>query len=134
VIEHRGLKDVICVVTRYFGGTLLGTGGLVRAYTKATQDAFEAARTVTFAPCRDLVVCVDYPLFDPLRHFLAETGVQVLGTEFAQDVTLELRTRSEEAAALEAAIVDQTRGAADVLVGDEAFQPLAVAAGGCSPE
>ena len=123
VIEHRGLKDVICVVTRYFGGTLLGTGGLVRAYTKATQEAFEAATEVTFAPCRDVVLCIGYPLYDQVSHFLGERGVQVLATDFAADVTLELRVRTEDAAELEAALTNLTNGSADILVGDEAFQP-----------
>ena len=70
VIEHAGLKDVICVTTRYFGGTLLGTGGLVRAYAKAAQDAFAAARTVVYAECVDLTVSVDYSLYDQVRHWL----------------------------------------------------------------
>ena len=126
VIEHRGLKDVSCVVTRYFGGTLLGTGGLVRAYTKATQEAFDAAAMVTFAPCRDIVVCVAYPLYDQVQHFLSQRGVQVLSTDFASDVTLELRSRAEEADELAESLVNLTHGAADILVGDESFQPIAI--------
>ena len=126
VIEHRGLKDVICVVTRYFGGTLLGTGGLVRAYTKATQEAFDAAREVTFAPCRDIVLCIGYSLYDQVSHFLSARGEQVLSSDFAADVTLELRVRTEEAADLETALTNLTNGAADILVGEEAFQPLAM--------
>lgn len=125
VLEHAGLKDVACVVTRYFGGTLLGTGGLVRAYTKATQDAVAAARCVTFAPCRDLVVCVGYPLYEPVRHYLDAHGVQVLDVTFAGDVTLDVRIRAQEAAALEEALVNLTAGAADILVGEEDFQPIA---------
>jgi uncharacterized YigZ family protein len=125
VIEHRGLKDVICVVTRYFGGTLLGTGGLVRAYTKATQEAFDAATEVTFAPCCDVVLCIGYPLYDQVSHFLSERGVQVLATDFAADVTLELRVRTEDTAELETALTNLTNGSADILVGDEAFQPIA---------
>ena len=126
VLEHAGLKDVICVVTRYFGGTLLGTGGLVRAYTKATQEAVAAARLVTYAPCRDLVVCIGYPLYDQVSHYLSEQGVQVLASEFAADVMLELRARAEEAESLEAALVNLTNGAADILVGDDSFQPIAI--------
>ena len=126
VIEHRGLRDVICVVTRYFGGTLLGTGRLVRAYTKSTQDAFTAAKTVTFAPCCDLVVCIGYALYEPVRRFLEEEGAEVLHVEFAGDVTLDVRVRAERAESLAAALVDVTNGTAEVLLGDEAFQPLAV--------
>lgn len=126
VIEHAELKDVICVTTRYFGGTLLGTGGLVRAYTKAAQDAFAAARIVTFAQCRDIVVSVDYPLYDQLNHWLMSQGIQILDTAFAADVTVEIRVLASEASAIEAAITELTHGAAVMLVGEESFQPLAV--------
>ena len=126
VIEHAELKDVICVTTRYFGGTLLGTGGLVRAYTKAAQDAFAAARIVTFAQCRDIVVSVDYPLYDQLNHWLTSQSIQILDTAFATDVTVEIRVLASEAAAIEAAITELTHGAAVMLVGEESFQPLAV--------
>ena len=126
VIEHAELKDVICVTTRYFGGTLLGTGGLVRAYTKAAQDAFAAARIVTFAQCCDIVVSVDYPLYDQLNHWLTSQDIQILDTAFAADVTVEIRVLASEAAAIEAAITELTHGAAVMLVGEESFQPLAV--------
>ena len=126
VIEHAGLKDVICVTTRYFGGTLLGTGGLVRAYTKAAQDAFAAARQVTFAECVDITVCVDYPLYDQLVHWLGSEGIQVLSTDFAGDVAVEIRVRAEEAQATQLAITELTRAQAEMLVTDPAYQPLSL--------
>lgn len=132
VIEHAELKDVICVTTRYFGGTLLGTGGLVRAYTKAAQDAFAAARVVTFASCRDIVVSIDYPLYDQVSHWLGSQGVQVVDTTFAADVTVEIRVLASEAEGVAAALTELTRGSAVLLVGDESFQPLAAREG--SPE
>ena len=132
VIEHAELKDVICVTTRYFGGTLLGTGGLVRAYTKAAQDAFAAARVVTFASCRDIVVSIDYPLYDQVSHWLESQGVQVVDTTFAADVTVEIRVLASEAEGVAAALTELTRGSAVLLVGDESFQPLAAREG--SPE
>ena len=124
VIEHAGLKDVICVTTRYFGGTLLGTGGLVRAYTKAAQDAFAAARQVTFAECVDITVSVDYPLYDQLSHWLADQGIQVLSTDFAGDVAVEVRVPAEQAATVEASITELTHAQATMLSGTPAYQPL----------
>ena len=124
VIEHAGLKDVICVTTRYFGGTLLGTGGLVRAYTKAAQDAFAAAQVVTFAECVDLVVSVGYALYDQLSHYLSEQGVQVLSTDFGGDVAVEVRVLAEHAAQVRASITELTHGQAELLAGEPAYQPI----------
>ena len=125
VIEHAGLADAICVTTRYFGGTLLGTGGLVRAYTKAAQDAFAAARVVTFAECVDLTVSVGYPLYDQLAHWLAEQGMQVLSTDFAGDVAVEVRVLASEAAAVQAAITELTHAACEILAAPPSYQPIA---------
>ena len=63
-IQHAGLEDVAVVVTRYFGGILLGTGGLVRAYTDATKAAIEAADIVTVSVCVDIVLEVPYGLYE----------------------------------------------------------------------
>ena len=125
VIEHAGLKDVICVTTRYFGGTLLGTGGLVRAYTKAAQDAFAAARTLTYAQCCDLTVSVGYARYDQLRHWLDGEGIQVLGADFAGDVALDIRVLSEKAAAVQTSITELTGGTAEILAEPPAYRPLA---------
>jgi len=124
VIEHAGLTDVICVTTRYFGGTLLGTGGLVRAYTKAAQDAFAAARRVTFAPCRDIQLVVEYSAYDQVSHWVAERGITVVSTDFAADVTLNLRVLTPQVDAVVASLVELTHGAAIVETGPEAFQAL----------
>ena len=124
VIEHAGLADVICVTTRYFGGTLLGTGGLVRAYTKAAQDAFAAASIVRMAECVDIMVSIDYPRYDQLRHWLDERGVQVLGSDFAGDVAVDVRVPAGEAGALCSAITELTNGTAELLPSPPSFQPL----------
>ena len=126
VIQHAELKDVICVTTRYFGGTLLGTGGLVRAYTKAAQDAFAAARIVTFAECVDLTISVGYPLYDQLSHWLVDQGIQVLSTDFAGDVAVEVRVPAVEATATRAAITELTHAAAEILATEPSYQPLAL--------
>lgn len=124
VIEHAGLKDVICVTTRYFGGTLLGTGGLVRAYTKAAQDAFAGAQIVTFAECVDLTICVDYPLYDQLKHWLEGQGIQILSTDFAGDVALEVRVLASEADTVQAAVIELTHAQAELLATDSSYQPI----------
>ena len=64
VIKSLELEDVVCVVARIFGGTLLGRGGLMRAYTKAAQLAFAEAEVVLCAPCRDTMASLEYPLYE----------------------------------------------------------------------
>jgi len=64
VLQHSGLTDLVVVITRYFGGVLLGTGGLVRAYTTATARALEAAEVVTVRSVVELEVTVDYSLYE----------------------------------------------------------------------
>lgn len=126
VIERAGLKDVICVTTRYFGGTLLGTGGLVRAYTKAAQDALAQATVVTYAECVDIVASVPYALYDQVSYWLSEQGIQVLATDFAGDVVIDMRVRAEDSERVQKALGDITRAQADCLVSEPAFNPIAV--------
>lgn len=125
VIQHAELKDVICVTTRYFGGTLLGTGGLVRAYTKAAQDAFAAACVVTVAECVDLTISVDYPLYGQLSHWLSDQGIQVLSTDFAGDVAVEVRLLASESAAVQVALVELTHATAEMLASEPSYRPIA---------
>ena len=124
VIQHAGLTDVICVTTRYFGGTLLGTGGLVRAYTKAATDALAAAKRVTFAPCCDMTVRMGYPLYDQVSHWVAAHNVQVLGTDFTSDVAMTLRVRSERADEIAEALAELTHAHVQIERSAESFQPV----------
>lgn len=90
-LQHAGLTDVACVVTRYFGGTLLGTGGLVRAYTQATQSAIAESEHVTVSVCVDISLRIAYPLYDQMVRIAAECNAKTLDTQYADAVTLTLR-------------------------------------------
>lgn len=91
VIQHLELKDVVCVVARIFGGTLLGRGGLMRAYTKAAQLAFAQAHIVTMAPCCDVLVSVEYSIYEQLLHMFEKQNIQVNESTFGSDVTMQIR-------------------------------------------
>lgn len=126
VIEHEDLKDVICVTTRYFGGTLLGTGGLVRAYTRAAQDAFEAAQKVLFVECVDVSVAIEYSLYDTVRHWAEQKQIQIVQSDFANNVTLVLRIRLSDAEATLLTLTEITHGQAAITTGEASFRPLAI--------
>ena len=76
VLQHSGLTDLIVVVTRYFGGVLLGTGGLVRAYTTATARALENAEVVTVRSVVELRVTVDYSLYERASLLIDAAGAK----------------------------------------------------------
>ena len=92
VLRHSQLEDVIIVVTRYFGGTLLGTGGLVRAYTRAAQRAVENASILHYRSCRDLDISIDYTLYDRLVNAVRLSGAKVISTDFTDKVHVVIRT------------------------------------------
>ena len=110
VLQHAGLTDVAAVVTRYFGGVLLGTGGLVRAYTQATQAGVEAAELVVVSRCVDLEVRTSYARYEQLTRIAADCGAKVLDTGFADEVTLRLRMLDGTQAPLLAKLTELERG------------------------
>ena len=88
VLQHSGLTDLIVVVTRYFGGVLLGTGGLVRAYTTATARALENAEVVTVRSVVELEVTVDYALYERAALLIHAAGAKLADPQFTDRVTL----------------------------------------------
>jgi uncharacterized YigZ family protein len=96
-LHGAGLADVCCVVTRYFGGTLLGPGGLVRAYASATQEAISAAERegsiATMTLVTSVVASVPYAAFDRVRRLATDSGGHVTDTIFAEDVQLQVAFR-----------------------------------------
>lgn len=88
VLRHRGLTNALCVVTRYFGGILLGTGGLVRAYTEGAKIAVAAAGVQRMSMFSVLLIAVPYDLLAVVQRLLPEHDCTVTETEYGADVTL----------------------------------------------
>lgn len=88
VISGAGLYDVMIVVTRYFGGILLGTGGLVRAYSSSAQKAVGAANIVRMTECAFMSINCEYPYLEPLRSFLQGENCSIGNIEYSNSVKL----------------------------------------------
>ena len=110
VLRKEGLTDVCCVVTRYFGGILLGAGGLVRAYTKGAKDAVDAAQIKCMASAAELLVTVDYGLYGKLAQIFADHDARVANEEFADNVRITLYIREENAQKLKEKLIDACNG------------------------
>ena len=110
VILKNNLVDVCVVVTRYFGGTLLGAGGLVRAYSHGSKLAVEAGGIITMAPCSILSVSVNYSFYDSLNILLNEFGANIENTDFTEKITVTFSLKQEKVSALNDKLIDQSNG------------------------
>ena len=113
-IRKEGIVDVAIVVTRYFGGTLLGTGGLVHAYGAAARMGLESANIVTRILC-DIVSCkVDYTLIGKMQHMIATEGYIVEDTIYDSEVEFVVCLRAEEVEKFCNAAVELSCGRANI--------------------
>ena len=116
VLQHSGLTDLIVVITRYFGGVLLGTGGLVRAYTTATARALENAEIVTVRSVVALQVTVDYSLYERAALLIQAAGARMADPEFTDRVSLRWQMPQGTEPPLLEQLRELTRGGAKVEV------------------
>lgn len=123
-IGHVGISDVIVVVTRYFGGILLGTGGLVRAYTAAASGALQQAELVSMRLVVDCSLRVPYALFEQAQRMVAASGAKLQEPVFDDAVTLLWRMPSGEETALCQSLSELTRGGAQVEVSAPSYAPF----------
>lgn len=112
VIRGYGVTDVFVVVTRYFGGTLLGTGGLVRAYTSAAREAFENAKIITKIYGGRVKIKTDYTGLGKIQHLLAQRGTALLDTLYTDSVEIYALIQSGEKSAVEKELMEATGGQA----------------------
>ncbi len=89
VVKGSGMGDIAVVVSRYFGGTLLGTGGLVKAYSQAGKLVVSAVRRASLTPATTVSLNVSYEIFDRVRRLLDDSKILVLNEKFAETVSLE---------------------------------------------
>ena len=109
-LQKQGLVDCVVVVTRYFGGILLGAGGLTRAYGQTASAAVEAAGVVTMAPCKVLRVACDYGFYSGLSRLISVCGGVVLDTAFAGAVEVTLRLWAQDEAGFAAQLAEKSSG------------------------
>lgn len=123
-IQHAGVTDCVLVVTRYFGGTLLGTGGLVRAYTESAARALAAAQVVTVRVCVTLTVQLEYSLYERAVLLLENAGAKLAEPIFADAVTLTATLPAGAEAPLLPAFAQLSRGAAAPQVSAPFYTPF----------
>lgn len=124
VIRHEQLEDCAVIVTRYFGGTLLGTGGLVRAYTHSTKLAIANAVRIEICRCIDAVMHLPYTWYDRIGLLLQDQGGEVLHSDFAEMVTLQVRLRAAKADDFSALLTEYTGGSVVLADIQETFSPM----------
>lgn len=121
VIKNKGLKNVAVVVTRYFGGIMLGAGGLVRAYTDGAVAGIEAAGEITLVLHRQVFVDVDYTWYGKLENELHGRAVRVGGTDFTDRVVVTCLPEDPEADAFIEWATDLTQGQAVITKGESLY-------------
>lgn len=125
VLRKEGLTDVCCVVTRYFGGILLGGGGLVRAYSKAAKIAADSGEKMIMRRCFPMRITSDYSLYGKISAMLPEFTVKVTDTDFGENVSLSLLCPENEAEELEKKVADICCGKAVVQKDGISFENFA---------
>ncbi len=110
VITQEGVTDCVVVVTRYFGGILLGGGGLVRAYTQSAKLAVDASGIVTLVPWSVLLISCDYNLYGKIETLVRDMDGVICDTAFTDNVTLKFRIEKELVNAFDKKLKDLTNG------------------------
>ncbi|MBR6769904.1 MAG: YigZ family protein [Lachnospiraceae bacterium] len=110
VLLGAEVRNVVAVVTRYFGGTLLGTGGLVRAYTQAVQVGLEQSRIVTMRYGTELEIRTDYHGIGKVQYILGQLGLEILESTYTEAVSLRLLVPYEDKQRLYKELMEATAG------------------------
>lgn len=110
VFLSENVQNVCCVVTRYFGGILLGAGGLVRAYSKAAKMALDAAGIARMAEWHRFLIACPYGFYERAKYLLEAAEAVTESTEFAADVRLDVLVRADRADEFERDMADASAG------------------------
>ena len=126
VFQKEGITDVCCVVTRYFGGVLLGAGGLVRAYTQAAKGALDAAGTARVRRWVELAVDCPYSFLERVKNECSALGGVVEGVEYAAAVTVRALLPEERAEAFSNRMTELSAGAFSAVELGEALRAVPI--------
>ena len=129
VLRRQGVTNCVCVVTRYFGGVLLGTGGLLRAYTRSTADALQAAGISVVRRWVETELPCSYAQMERMKQEAAAAGGIVADVEYGADVTLKVLVPEEQSEGFADRIFDQSAGSVTVKVTGESFRAVPLSGG-----
>ena len=121
MIKKEGLSNLIVVVTRYFGGILLGTGGLVHAYSKSAKLGVEAAKPVTMQLCREVMLECDYSMFGKLQPWILNQGLKISDINYADNVSLCVFVPVVTVKGFVDELIDMTNGKIKISQGEEGY-------------
>jgi uncharacterized YigZ family protein len=128
VLNKQGITNAVIVVSRWFGGTLLGASGLLRAYGRTAGLGVSEAGTMLVKPCLETVLAMEYTLAGRVAHYLAAGGYLTAGTEYGEDVRIRLFLEPERQQVLERDLADLTSARVRILFSDP--QPVAFSESG----
>jgi len=125
VLKKNELINVVAVVTRYFGGTKLGAGGLIRAYSSAVSHALNEIGIVEGKLQKEVFVQIEYPLLGKLQHYLEQNQFYVKDTQFLENITLCVMVQNEEN--FKQAVIDLLNGQVSFEDGEYSYVEIPVA-------
>lgn len=126
VFRSGGISNVCCVVTRYFGGVLLGTGGLVRAYSHTAALALEAAGVSAMRLWENVLIACSYSFFERVRNETAASGGVISSVNYGADVTIEAMIPSGLTDTFELKLLDITSGTLEFERMGEVYRPIRI--------
>lgn len=121
VLLGDGVRDICVVVTRYFGGVLLGTGGLVRAYSGAVQEGLKNSKIIEKCPGRRVDIVTDYSGIGKIQYILAQSKLTAMDTRYTDQVEVSVMAPEDAVGGLTARITEGTGGKAKLSVGDPVY-------------
>lgn len=126
VIKANNLCDICLVITRYFGGILLGGGGLARAYSRSATDAIKKAEVVEMTPCLSGILECNYSLSDKILYFFRNNNVRIKNIDYSDIVKINFEIRSEDKEIISKKIIEISSGKVKFDFASEYFSPFPI--------
>ena len=124
VINGSGITNVLIIVTRYFGGVLLGTGGLVRAYTQAAQAGLAACEVGEMVYAQKLTAVVGYNMINNVQYYLGQNDITIVDSRYEADVQFDICVRDADVERIKSGLTQKTEGQITFIEGDKGYYIL----------